>query len=48
MIKLSQKFDVIVIDIEAHMKSEHNRKPYHIAWTGSNALDKTAPMECYE
>ena len=48
MIKLSQKFDVIVIDIEAHMKSEHNRKPYHIAWTRSNALDKTAPMECYE
>ena len=48
MIKLSQKFDVIVIDIEAHMKSEHNQKPYHIAWTRSNALDKTAPMECYE
>ena len=48
MIKLSQKFDVIMIDIEAHMKSEHNQKPYHIAWTRSNALDKTAPMECYE
>ena len=48
MIKLSQKFDVIMIDIEAHMKSEHNQKPYHIAWTRSNALDKTAPMESYE
>ena len=48
MIQLSKKFDVIMIDIEAHMKSEHNRKPFHIAWTRSNALDRHAPSETYE